>query len=32
MIKEINENRYYYWQWSDGDKIKSNTGPVSPSE
>jgi len=22
-IKEINGNRYYYWQWRDGDQIKS---------
>ena len=22
-IKEINDNRYYYWQWRDGDRIKS---------
>jgi hypothetical protein len=22
-IKKINDNRYYYWQWRDGDKIKS---------
>lgn len=22
-IKTINNNRYYYWQWRDGDKIKS---------
>ena len=22
-IKEINDNRYYYWQWREGDKIKS---------
>jgi len=30
-IKEINDNRYYYWQWRDGDKIRSKyKGPVSP--
>jgi hypothetical protein len=30
-IKEINDNRYYYWQWRDGDKIRSKyTGPVNP--
>lgn len=23
VIKEINDNRYYYWQWRDGDKVKS---------
>lgn len=22
-IKEINDNRYYYWQWREGEKIKS---------
>ncbi len=32
-IKEINDNRYYYWQWRDGDKIKSKyKAPVSPDE
>ncbi|WP_117595670.1 hypothetical protein [Haloprofundus halophilus] len=32
-IKEINENRYYYWQWRDGDKIRSKyKGPVNPDE
>jgi hypothetical protein len=32
-IKEINENRYYYWQWREGDKIKSKyKGPVNPDE
>ncbi|MDF9747776.1 hypothetical protein [Natrinema salsiterrestre] len=31
--KEINDNRYYYWQWRDGDKIKSKyKGPVNPDE
>jgi len=30
-IKEINDNRYYYWQWRDGDKICSQyKGPVNP--
>jgi len=30
-IKEINENRYYYWQWRDGEKIRSQyKGPVNP--
>ncbi|MFU1783040.1 hypothetical protein [Halobacterium sp. BOL4-2] len=30
-IKEINDNRYYYWQWRDGDKIRSQyKGPVNP--
>ena len=29
-IKEINNNRYYYWQWREGDKIKSKyKGPVN---
>jgi hypothetical protein len=32
-IKEINDNRYYYWQWRDGDKIRSKyKGPVNPDE
>jgi hypothetical protein len=32
-IKEINDNRYYYWQWREGDKIKSKyKAPVSPDE
>jgi len=32
-IKEINDNRYYYWQWREGDKIKSKyKGPVNPKE
>ncbi|OVE82949.1 hypothetical protein [Natronolimnobius baerhuensis] len=32
-IKEINDNRYYYWQWRDGDQIKSKyKGPVNPDE
>ena len=22
-IKEINDNRYYYWQWRDGDQVRS---------
>ena len=22
-IKEINDNRYYYWQWREGDKVTS---------
>ncbi|GAA0290804.1 hypothetical protein [Halarchaeum salinum] len=22
-IKEINGNRYYYWQWRDGEKVRS---------
>ena len=29
-IKEINDNRYYYWQWREGDKVKSKyKGPVN---
>ena len=33
IIKEINDNRYYYWQWRDGDKIRSKyKGPVNPDE
>jgi len=32
-IKEINDNRYYYWQWREGDKIRSQyKGPVDPDE
>ncbi|MFC7216052.1 hypothetical protein ACFQO4_18445 [Saliphagus sp. GCM10025334] len=32
-IKEINDNRYYYWQWRDGDKIRSKyKGPVNPDK
>jgi hypothetical protein len=32
-IKEINDNRYYYWQWREGDKVKSKyKSPVSPDE
>ena len=32
-IKEINDNQYYYWQWREGDKIKSKyKGPVNPKE
>ncbi|WP_080510392.1 hypothetical protein [Halorubrum coriense] len=32
-IKEINDNRYYYWQWRDGKKIRSQyKGPVSADE
>jgi len=30
-IKEINDNRYYYWQWREGDSVKSKyKGPASP--
>ena len=28
-VKDINDNRYYYWQWREGEKIKSKyKGPV----
>jgi hypothetical protein len=31
--KEINDNRYYYWQWRDGDTIRSKyVRPVNSSE
>jgi len=32
-IKEINDNRYYYWQWREGEKVCSQyKGSVSPDE
>jgi len=32
-IKDINDNRYRYWQWRDGEKIKSKyIGPVTSSK
>lgn len=32
-IKEINDNRYYYWQWREGDKVKSKyKSPVNATE
>jgi hypothetical protein len=32
-IKEINDNRYYYWQWREGEKVKSKyKGPVTSDE
>ena len=32
-IKEINDNRYYYWQWRDGEKTRSQCkDPVNPDE
>jgi len=32
-VKKINDNRYYYWQWRDGDKIRSQyKGPVNQDE
>ena len=31
--KEINDTRYYYWQWREGDKVKSKyNGPANPEE
>lgn len=31
--KTINDNRYDYWQWREGEKIKSKyKGPASPDE
>ncbi|CQH46014.1 uncharacterized protein HHUB_1186 [Halobacterium hubeiense] len=30
-VKEINDNRYYYWQWRDGEHVHSAyKGPVTP--
>jgi hypothetical protein len=32
-IKEINDNRYYYWQWREGDTVTSKyKGPVNPDK
>ncbi|QCS44757.1 hypothetical protein FEJ81_18590 (plasmid) [Natrinema versiforme] len=32
-IKGINDNRYYYWQWREEDKVTSKyKGPVNPDE
>ena len=32
-IKAINGNRYYYWQWREGEKIRSQyKGPVDADE
>ena len=32
-VKEINDNRYYYWQWREGDKVTSKyKGPVNQGE
>ena len=32
-IKEINDNRYYYWQWREGEKVTSKyKGPVDPNK
>jgi len=32
-IKEINDNRYYYWQWREGETVTSKyKGPVNSGE
>jgi len=32
-IKEINDNRYYYWQWREGETVTSKyKGPVKPDD
>jgi len=32
-IKEINDNRYSYWQWREGEKVISKyKDPVNPDE
>jgi hypothetical protein len=32
-IKEINDNRYYYWQWREGETVTSKyKGPVKPGD
>jgi len=32
-VKEINDNRYYYWQWREGGTVTSTyRGPVNPDE
>jgi len=32
-IKEINDNRYYYWQWREGNRVKSKyKSPVKSDE
>jgi len=32
-IKEINDNRYYYYQWREGDTVKSKyKSPVDPDD
>lgn len=32
-VKEINNNRYYYWQWREGDKVRSQyKSPVDTDE
>lgn len=31
VVKEINSNRYYYYQWREGSKVKSKyKAPVNP--
>lgn len=32
VVKEINDNRYYYWQWRDGDSVKSKYDRPADSE
>ena len=32
-IKEISDNHYYYWQWRDGDKVRSQyKGSINSDE
>ena len=32
-ITEINDNRYYYWQWREGSSVKSKyKGPANPDD
>ena len=32
-IKAINDNRYYYWQWREGETVRSQyKGPVNSDE
>lgn len=32
-VKEINNNRYYYWQWREGNKVRSKyRGPVNSDD
>lgn len=33
VVKEINSNRYYYYQWREGSKVKSKyKAPVDPDD
>jgi hypothetical protein len=33
VTKTINDNQYYYWQWRDGDQIRSKyKAPVNPDD